>query len=128
MLLMFDQIEMMIEQMGKLGNDGYPPYNIAQTSSDRLCITIAVAGFAKNELTITFDARELSICGKHKNKDDKGRIYLHRGIANRQFARSFILAENSEITGAVLKNGLLYIELLRKQSAKTIKKIAITLS
>ena len=111
-LLGFDQVEeMMIRLTKQAGESGYPPYNIEQTE-DSLKIILAVAGFSVNDLEINLQDNQLSIKGKQEDKD---KIYLHRGIAARQFQRNFILATGLEIVGAYLEKGLLEIELKRRQ-------------
>src|SRR5690606_24940575 len=107
LLLGFDHVERMIERAAKSGTEGYPPYNIEQTRDDGLRITLAVAGFTAGDLNITVEDNQLVIRGRQT--DDKERVYLHRGIAARQFQRSFVLAEGIEVTGASLGNGLLHI-------------------
>jgi HSP20 family molecular chaperone IbpA len=110
-LLGFDQLERALDRSAKASSDGYPPYNIEQRGEDGLRITLAVAGFSEDELSITLEDRQLVIRGKQK--DDADRVYLHRGIAARQFQRSFVLAEGIEVVGASLDSGLLDIELVR---------------
>lgn len=110
-LLGFDDMEQLLDRTAKASSDGYPPYNIEQVGSGGLRITLAVAGFSDADLTVLVEDRQLIIRGRQA--DDETRSYLHRGIAARQFQRSFVLAEGIEITGAVLDNGLLHIELVR---------------
>jgi HSP20 family molecular chaperone IbpA len=110
-LLGFDQLERALDRSAKASSDGYPPYNIEQRGEDGLRITLAVAGFSEDELTITLEDRQLVIRGKQK--DDDGCVYLHRGIAARQFQRAFVLAEGIEVVGATLDNGLLDVDLVR---------------
>ena len=105
-LLGFDQLERLVERTAKSGNDGYPPYNIEQTSENSYRITLAVAGFSEGDLAITVEDRSLVIRGRQSDDSD-GRIYLHRGIAARQFQRSFVLAEGVDVGEARLENGLL---------------------
>ncbi len=123
LLLGFDHMERMIERAAKSGGEGYPPYNIEQTGEDGLRITLAVAGFAMNDLTITLEDNQLVIRGRQA--DDKDRIYLHRGIAARQFQRAFVLADGIQVTGAHLANGLLHIELLRPRPQPQVRQIQI---
>ncbi|MFQ5784321.1 MAG: Hsp20 family protein [Alphaproteobacteria bacterium] len=119
LLLGFDHFERMLDRVSKASTDGYPPYNIEQVSDSRLRITLAVAGFAAEDLSITVEDNQLVIRGKQA-EDDGGRTYLHRGIAARQFQRSFVLAEGIEVAGAALDNGLLDIDLTRPlQEAKS---------
>ncbi len=113
LLLGFDHFERMLERVSKTAADGYPPYNIEQTDDNRLNITLAVAGFAAEDLEVNVENNQLMIRGKQI--DEPGRLYLHRGIAARQFQRSFVLAEGIEVTGASLDNGLLSIDLARPE-------------
>nr|WP_246522282.1 Hsp20 family protein [Neoroseomonas terrae] len=113
----------MLDRVGK-NADGYPPYNIEQISVDRLRITLAVAGFGMDDLQITQEDNQLVIRGRQKD-DSEGRIFLHRGIAARQFQRAFVLAEGMEVEGAWLDNGLLHLELKRPQPETRVKTIRI---
>lgn len=113
LLLGFDHFERMLERVSKTAADGYPPYNIEQIDANRLNITLAVAGFCTDDLEITIEDNQLTIRGRQE--DDADRLYLHRGIAARQFQRSFVLAEGIEVTGASLDNGLLSIDLTRPE-------------
>lgn len=110
-LLGFDELENLLDRTAKASSDGYPPYNIEQLAEDGLRISLAVAGFSDDELSIEIEDRQLVIKGKQS--DDGQRVYLHRGIAARQFQRYFVLAEGIEVTGASLDNGLLHIDLVR---------------
>ena len=109
LLVGFDRFETMLERVAKSSADGYPPYNIEQTGEDRVRITLAVAGFSENELNVQIEDRQLVIRGKQA--DDGDRVYLHLGIAARQFQRSFVLADGLDIIGASLADGLLHIDL-----------------
>jgi HSP20 family molecular chaperone IbpA len=127
LLLGFDEIERALERLSK-GGDGYPPYNIerlARTdqSPERLRITLAVAGFTEAELDVTVEDNELVVRGRQK--DEAERQFLHRGIAARQFQKTFVLAEGIEVIGADLKDGLLSIDLARPESARVAQRIAI---
>ena len=122
-LLGFEHLERLLERTAKAAGDGYPPYNIEQAGPDRLRITLAVAGFAPEDLSVTAEDKQLVIRGKQGEPGD--REFLHRGIAARQFQRSFVLADGIEITGAELENGLLSIELTRPQAESVVRKIAI---
>src|SRR3974390_1289967 len=115
LLLGFDHFERALDRVSKISSDGYPPYNIEQLSENALRISLAVAGFSIGDRSITIEDNQLVIRGKQA--DDTQRVYLHRGIAARQFQRSFILAEGIEVSGAVLDNGLLHIDLFRPQVA-----------
>ena len=126
-LLGFDEIERVLDRVGKAA-DGYPPYNIERiprdgNSPDRLRITLAVAGFTRDQLDVTIEESQLVIRGRQH--DDKSRQYIHRGIAARQFQRTFVLADGMEVLGADLKNGLLSIDLVRPQPERIVKSIAI---
>jgi HSP20 family molecular chaperone IbpA len=127
-LLGFDEIERVLDRVAKAA-DGYPPYNIERIAHDvhnpeRLRITLALAGFTRDQLDVTLEQSQLVIRGRQQ--DDKCRQYLHRGIATRQFQRSFVLAEGMEVLSADLKNGLLTIDLVRPQPERVVKSIAIT--
>jgi HSP20 family molecular chaperone IbpA len=119
----FDHFERTLDRISKQSAEGYPPYNIEQIGEDRLRITLAVAGFALEELEIQLEANQLTVRGRQKDEGD--RVFLHRGIAARQFQRSFVLAEGVEVTGASLDNGLLNIELRRPTVESTVRQIAI---
>jgi HSP20 family molecular chaperone IbpA len=127
-LLGFDEIERVLDRVAKAA-DGYPPYNIERLARDaqkpeRLRITLAVAGFTRDQLDVTIEESQLVIRGRQQ--DDKSRQYLHRGIAARQFQRTFVLAEGMEVLGADLKNGLLEIDLARPEPERLVKKVSIT--
>lgn len=124
-LLGFDQLERLVERTAKAGNDGYPPYNIEQCGETAYRITLAVAGFAEAELSITLEDRQLLIRGRQVD-DSADRVFLHRGIAARQFQRSFVLADGVEVAGATLQNGLLHIELRRSRPDSIVQTIRIT--
>jgi HSP20 family molecular chaperone IbpA len=128
LLLGFDEIERALDRLSKAAGDGYPPYNIerlARTAdrAESLRITLAVAGFASDELDVTVEENELVIRGKQK--DEPAREYLHRGIAARQFQKTFMLAEGIEVTGAGLRDGLLSIDLARPRSERVARQIVI---
>lgn len=123
LLLGFDQFEQMLDRIAKMPNDGYPPYNIEQTGPNGLRITLAVAGFTSDELSVEVEANQLVIRGKQDEDDD--RDYIHRGIAARQFQRTFVLAEGMEIGDASLEAGLLHIDLERPQLETRVRKIEI---
>ena len=129
LLLGFDAMEKTLERLSKI-NDGYPPYNIERIRADavtgepdRLRITLAVAGFGDEDLDVTTEENQLTIRGKQD--DDKTKTYLHRGIAARQFQRTFVLADGIEIRNASLDNGLLSIDLVRPEPERLVRKIEI---
>ena len=126
----FDEIERLLERVSKTSSDGYPPYNVeklpqngAGVDGERLRITLAVAGFSTSELDLTLEDNELVIEGRQD--EDSGREFLHRGIAARQFRRTFVLADGMEVSGAALEDGLLKIELLRPEPQRLVRKIEI---
>ena len=123
LLLGFDEFERALERISKASSDGYPPYNIERVGDDHLRITVAVAGFTKDDLTVTVEDTQLTIAGKQT--DDGKKVYLHRGIAARQFQRSFVLAEGIKVTGAALDNGLLSIDLERPDRSSKPRTIDI---
>jgi len=125
LFLGFDHLEQMLERAAKSSSDGYPPYNIEQISPTGLRITLAVAGFTMDDLQITQEDNQLVIRGR-QNDDVQGRVFLHRGIAARQFQRAFVLAEGIEVKGAWLDSGLLHVDLARPQPEPRVKNIAIT--
>jgi HSP20 family molecular chaperone IbpA len=122
-LLGFDQLERLVERTAKADN-GYPPYNIEQLGDNAFRITLAVAGFGEDDLSITVEDRQLVVRGKQAaDRDD--RVFLHRGIAARQFQRTFLLAEGVEVAGAELTNGLLHVDLKRSVPESIVKTIRI---
>lgn len=123
-LLGFEQLERVLERAAKSGNEGYPPFNIEQTSDHSYRITLAVAGFAEADLSITVEDRQLVIRGRQQDESE-GRVFLHRGIAARQFQRSFVLADGVEVGEAVMENGLLHVDLTRAVPEKVIQTINI---
>jgi HSP20 family molecular chaperone IbpA len=128
-LLGFDDIERALERAAKSGSDGYPPYNIERipasgNAPERLRITLAVAGFAREDVEVTQEESQLWIRGRQH--DDKSREYIHRGIAARQFQRNFLLAEGMQVLGAELANGLLSIDVVKPQPERVVKKINIS--
>ena len=124
LFLGFDHLEQMIERAAKSSSDGYPPYNIEQVTAVGLRITLAVAGFTMDDLQITQEDNQLVIRGRQTD-DSQGRVFLHRGIAARQFQRAFVMAEGIEVKGAWLDNGLLHIDLARPQPETRVKTIRI---
>ena len=128
LLLGFEDIDRMLDSIAKASVDGYPPYNIERippTDGENECIRIvlAVAGFARDQLEVLVEDNQLTIRGKQEN--DKSRTYLHRGIAARQFQRSFVLADGLQVLAAVLDNGLLAVDLMRPEPSRRINKIEI---
>ena len=128
LLLGFEEIERLIDRAGKSSGDGYPPYNIERVVKDGgegevLRITLAVAGFTREQIEITVEDKQLTVRGRQQ--DDKGREYLYRGIASRQFQRTFVLADGIEIRSADLNNGLLSIDLVRHEPERIVRKIEI---
>ncbi len=128
LLLGFDEIERLIDRAGKGSADGYPPYNIERITkegerAELLRITLAVAGFTRQQLDITLEDKQLTVRGKQQ--DDKARDFLYRGIAARQFQRTFVLADGIEVRSAELSNGLLSIELHRLEPERLIRRIEI---
>lgn len=129
LMLGFENLERVLDRANKTSNDGYPPYNIeriaepADGAEEVLRITLAVAGFAEEDLEITTEEKQLTIRGKQE--DDPDRVYLHRGIAARQFQRSFVLADGIEVRDAGLNNGLLEINLIRLEPERVVRQIKI---
>ncbi len=127
-LLGFDAIERALDRVSRAGSDGYPPYNIerlqkSESEPERLRITLAVAGFARDELDVTLEENQLVIRGRQAEETD--RDFLHRGIAARQFQRAFLLAEGMHVLGADLSNGLLSVDLARPEPERIVRKIEI---
>ena len=129
LLLGFDHFERMLDRASKASAEGYPPYNIEQIGENGLRITLAVAGFSMADLNVAVEDNQLVVRGQLKDggKDggEDGRVYLHRGIASRQFQRSFVLAEGIEVLGASMDNGLLSIDLERLQPEPEVRTIKI---
>jgi HSP20 family molecular chaperone IbpA len=123
LLLGFDQFERAVDRVSKAAADGYPPYNVEQVGPNALRISLAVAGFTMDDLNIRLEDNQLVVRGKQN--DDRERVYLHRGIAARQFQRSFVLAEGIEVAGAWLNNGLLNIDLVRPTVESRVRTIEI---
>lgn len=123
LLLGFDHFERTLDRIAKTGAEGYPPYNVEQIGDDRLRITLAVAGFGLEDLEVQIEDNQLTVKGRQT--DDPARVYLYRGIAARQFQRSFVLAEGIEVIGAGLDNGLLSIDLQRPQVVSQVRTVPI---
>ncbi len=123
-MLGFEQLERLLERSAKSGNEGYPPFNIEQTSEGSYRITLAVAGFSESDLSITLEDRQLVIRGRQA-EEANNRVFLHRGIAARQFQRSFVLADGVEVGEATMENGLLHIDLKRAQPETVVQAIKI---
>lgn len=129
LLLGFDELERALDKVSKTGGDGYPPYNIERISAEdgqpeRLRITLAVAGFSQDQIEVTVGESQLAIRGRQQ--EEKTRVYLHRGIAARQFQRSFLLADGMQVLSAELAQGLLSIDLVRPQPERVVRKIRIS--
>ncbi|MFO1145312.1 MAG: Hsp20 family protein [Rhodospirillales bacterium] len=124
LLLGFDRLERIIDQVAK-SSDGYPPYNIEQTNEQTLRITLAVAGFRLEDLKVSLEGNQLVVRGR-RPEEDRERVFLHRGLAFRQFQRSFVLADGIEVAGATLDHGLLEIELRRTEPEPQVRTIAIS--
>ncbi len=129
-LLGFDEMEQLLERVAK-GSDGYPPYNVEEVTAGNgetqrrvIRITLAVAGFARDELSVTLEDNQLVIRGRQRDED--GRVFLHRGIAARQFHRAFVLADGIDVVAAGLDNGLLSIDLVRPEPSRLVKRIEIS--
>ena len=123
LLLGFDHVERVLDRVSKSSTDGYPPYNIEQVSDERLRISLAVAGFSTDELAVQIEDNQLVVRGKQR--EDPARVYLHRGIAARQFQRTFLLADGMQVQGADLSNGLLSVDLVRPEPERIVRKIDI---
>ena len=123
-MLGFEQLERLLERTAKSGNEGYPPFNIEQTSDDSYRITLAVAGFAEQDLAITVEDRQLVIRGRQTDTT-QDRVYLHRGIAARQFQRSFVLADGVDVGEAIMEHGLLHIDLTQAKPETVVQTINI---
>ncbi|AWD21706.1 Hsp20 family protein [Pseudogemmobacter blasticus] len=123
-LLGFEQLERLVERTAKSGGEGYPPYNIEATAENAYRITLAVAGFREEDLSITVEDRQLVVRGRQA-EDAQDRVFLHRGIAARAFQRSFVLADGVEVAGAALEHGLLHVDLRRQVPETVVQTIRI---
>ena len=124
-LLGFDQTRALIDRAAKAAAESYPPYNVEQIGEYAVRISLAVAGFAPSDLSITLEGRQLTIAGKREGAPEQA--FLHRGIAARGFVRSFVLADGLEVEGATLEHGLLHVDLKRPEEAATVRRIPISL-
>ncbi|MCB9948284.1 MAG: Hsp20 family protein [Rhodospirillaceae bacterium] len=124
LLLGFEQFERTLDRVAKASTDGYPPYNIEQLGEDGIRIVLAVAGFSANDLQVQVEDSQLVVRGKQA--EDQDRVYLHRGIASRQFQRAFVLADGIEVVSAQLDNGLLSVELRRPPPSARVRTIEIS--
>ena len=124
-LLGFDQTRALIDRAAKAAAESYPPYNVEQLGDHAVRISLAVAGFAPDDLAITIEGRQLTIAGKREGASPD-QAFLHRGIAARGFVRSFVLADGLEVSGAQLEHGLLHVDLLRPEQTEPVRRIPIT--
>lgn len=124
LLLGFDHFERALDRVSKTASDGYPPYNVEQVGQDQLRITLAVAGFRPDDLEVRVEDTQLTIQGR-QGEDESEKVYLHRGIATRQFKRSFVLSEGIEVVGATLDNGLLHVDLERVRPEPEVRTVEI---
>jgi len=129
LLLGFGEIERILDRVTKGSGDGYPPYSIERLENNAggeiLRITLAVAGFTQDQLDVCVEDNQLTIRGKQDDDEDEPRVFLHRGIAARQFSRSFVLADGIEVRTAELRNGLLAIDLERPEPERLVRKVEI---
>jgi len=124
LLLGFDHLERLVDSVAKASSDGYPPYNVEQIGETGLRITVAVAGFRRADLELQVEENQLLVAGRQPEEEGE-RIFLHRGIAGRQFQRRFLLAEGLEVATATLENGLLHIDLVRPAPEARVRMIDI---
>lgn len=124
-LLGFEPTRALIERAAKAAAEGYPPYNVEQLSEDRLRITMAVAGFAPDQLQVSVEHNQLLVTGRREGEGRDGSAYLHRGIAARGFQRTFVLADGMEVEGALLEHGLLHLDVWRPEPERSVKHIPI---
>jgi HSP20 family molecular chaperone IbpA len=125
-LLGFEHTRNLIERAAKAAADSYPPYNVEQTAENRICITLAVAGFGPDQLSVTIEDNQLIIAGRRESENRAESAYLHRGIAARGFVRSFVLADGMEVDKATLEHGLLHIDVVRVEPERLVRRIPIT--
>jgi HSP20 family molecular chaperone IbpA len=125
LLLGFDHFERALDRVAKTASDGYPPYNIERLGEDSLRITLAVAGFRPEDLEVRVEDTQLVIRGRQVENDDAERTFLYRGIASRQFQRSFVLSEGIEVVGASLDSGLLHVDMERVKPEPQVRTVEI---
>jgi len=125
-LLGFDHTRALIDRAAKAAGESYPPYNVEQIGDAGVRITLAVAGFAPEELAISLEGRQLTVAGKREPSDKGEQAFLHRGIASRGFVRSFVLADGLEVEGARLEHGLLHVDMIRPEAERAVRRIPIT--
>lgn len=128
LLLGFEHFERALDRVSKTASDGYPPYNIERLGEDHLRITLAVAGFGPDDLEVRVEDTQLVIRGRQSENDDPNRVFLYRGIAGRQFQRSFVLSEGIEVIGASLDNGLLHVDMQRIKPEPQVRTVQIDTS
>jgi len=128
LLLGFEHFERALDRVSKTASDGYPPYNIERLGEDNLRITLAVAGFGPEDLEVRVEDTQLVIRGRQSDNDDGDRVFLYRGIAGRQFQRSFVLSEGIEVIGASLDNGLLHVDMQRIKPEPQVRTVRIDTS
>lgn len=126
LLLGFDRLERLVERTARAGTDGYPPFNIEVTGQNSFRITLALAGFRDEDLSVTIENRQLLVRGAQRDTEEDDRVFLHRGIAARQFQRAFALAEGVDVMQARLQDGLLHIDLSRKEPEEVVHTVPIT--
>lgn len=124
-LLGFEHTRSLIDRAAKIAAEGYPPYNVEAIGDDAVRITLAVAGFSPEQLSVTLEGRQLTIAGRRPGDASQEAAYLHRGIAARGFTRAFVLADGLEVEGASVEHGLLHVDLKRPEAALTIRQIPI---
>jgi HSP20 family molecular chaperone IbpA len=125
-LLGFDHTRALIDRAARAAADSYPPYNVEQRGEHSVRISLAVAGFGPDDLTITLEGRQLTIAGKREPSETADQAFLHRGIAGRGFVRSFVLADGLEVDAARLEHGLLHVDMSRPEDLPTVRHIPIT--
>lgn len=124
-LLGFEHTRSLIDRAAKIAAEGYPPYNVEAIGDDAVRITLAVAGFSPEQLSVSVEGRQLTIAGRRPGDGSQDTAYLHRGIAARGFTRAFVLADGLEVEGASVEHGLLHVDLRRPEAAQTIRQIPI---